>query len=168
MALTELKALADDKFLMLLTCWFLSLIGYKTLWGKRENCWLPVFSPFLTMFSEGFFNGVVKTRDCAVTSQVSEYLGTRQSLRAIRKIQDTRVQRNDRYSALYLVMNEGNLTLSSDIWGGGGFYNEKGYEPYSLTIIKNVLCILLLLLQILLYLSAFECNTTSDCLNHTV
>ena len=35
--------------------------------------------------------------------------------------------------------------------------------PYSPTIFKNVLC---LVLQIFLYLAVFECNTTSDWLNH--
>ena len=38
-------------------------------------------------------------------------------------------------------------------------------RPYSPTILMNVLC---LILQIYLYLEAFECNTTSDWLNHTV
>ena len=28
--------------------------------GKRRKCWLPAFSHFLTMFSEGFFFRVVK------------------------------------------------------------------------------------------------------------
>ena len=37
--------------------------------------------------------------------------------------------------------------------------------PYSPTILKNILC---LILQIFLVLEAFECNTTSDWLNHTV
>ena len=31
---------------------------------KRRKCWLPAFSPFLTMFSKGFFCRAVKTRDC--------------------------------------------------------------------------------------------------------
>ena len=37
--------------------------------------------------------------------------------------------------------------------------------PYSPTILKNVLS---LVLQIFLFLHAFECNTTSDWLNHMV
>ena len=37
--------------------------------------------------------------------------------------------------------------------------------PYSPTILKNVLC---LVLQVCLYLAALECNTTSDWLNHMV
>ena len=36
--------------------------------GKRRKCWLPAFSPFSTMFSKGFFLGVVKSRDCVVKS----------------------------------------------------------------------------------------------------
>ena len=38
-------------------------------------------------------------------------------------------------------------------------------NPYSLTTLKNVLSIIL---QIFLYLAAFECNTTFDWLNHVV
>ena len=36
--------------------------------GKRRKCWLPEFSPFLTMFSMGFFLRVVKSRYCVVKS----------------------------------------------------------------------------------------------------
>ena len=32
----------------------------KKTCGKRRNCWLPVFSPFPTMFSNGFFLWSVK------------------------------------------------------------------------------------------------------------
>ena len=39
---------------------------------------------------------------------------------------------------------------------------QGSYLP---TILKNVLC---LVLQIFLYLAAFECDTTSDWLNYTV
>ena len=42
---------------------------------------------------------------------------------------------------------------------------EKVYVPYSPTIFKNVLS---LILQTFLYLDAFECNTTSDWLNRMV
>ena len=42
---------------------------------------------------------------------------------------------------------------------------KHGQGTCSLTILKNVLC---LVLQIDLYFAAFECNTTSDWLNHTV
>ena len=36
--------------------------------GKRRKCWLPAFSPFPTMFSEGYFFRVVKSRECVVKS----------------------------------------------------------------------------------------------------
>ena len=31
---------------------------------KRGKCWLPAFSPFLTMFSKASFTWALKTRDC--------------------------------------------------------------------------------------------------------
>ena len=36
--------------------------------GKRSKCWLPAFSPFPTMFLEGFKYRVVTSRDCVVKS----------------------------------------------------------------------------------------------------
>ena len=36
--------------------------------GKWSKCWLPAFSPFPTMFSDGFFFKVVKIPDCEVKS----------------------------------------------------------------------------------------------------
>ena len=36
--------------------------------GKRRKCWLPAFSPFLSMFWKGLFLKVVKSRDCLVKS----------------------------------------------------------------------------------------------------
>ena len=42
---------------------------------------------------------------------------------------------------------------------------EKIQGPHSLTILENILG---LVLQIFLYLEAFECSKTSDWLNHTV
>ena len=42
---------------------------------------------------------------------------------------------------------------------------KKKNGPYSPTILKNVLS---LVLQIFLYLAAFKCNKTSDWLNHAV
>ena len=33
---------------------------------KRRKCWLPAFSSFPTMFSEGYYLRVVKSRDCVV------------------------------------------------------------------------------------------------------
>ena len=38
----------------------------KTHCGKRRKCWLPAFSPFLTMFSKGFLFRVIKSLDCVV------------------------------------------------------------------------------------------------------
>ena len=34
--------------------------------GNRRKCWLPAFSPFPTMFSQGFFLRVIKSRDSLV------------------------------------------------------------------------------------------------------
>ena len=45
----------------------------------------------------------------------------------------------------------------------GALFTHLGL--YSSTILQNVVC---LILQIFLYLEAFECNTTSDWLHHTV
>ena len=38
--------------------------------GKGRKCWLPAFSPFLTMFLKASFLRVVKSRDCVVKSLV--------------------------------------------------------------------------------------------------
>ena len=43
--------------------------------------------------------------------------------------------------------------------------NNGQQSPYSLTILENIPS---LVLRIFLYLEAFECNTTSDWLNHMV
>ena len=32
--------------------------------GKRRKCWLPAFSPFVTVFSKGFLNRAIKNCDC--------------------------------------------------------------------------------------------------------
>ena len=40
--------------------------------GKRRKCWLPAFSPFLTMFSKGFYFSVVGSRDGVVRSYDSD------------------------------------------------------------------------------------------------
>ena len=32
--------------------------------GKRRKCWLPVFSPFPTMFSKALHFRIGKSRDC--------------------------------------------------------------------------------------------------------
>ena len=36
----------------------------KKYCGKRRKCCLAAFSPFPTMFSKGFLNRVVESRDC--------------------------------------------------------------------------------------------------------
>ena len=38
--------------------------------GKRRKCWLPAFSPYLTMFSKGLFLRIVKSYDCVVKDYV--------------------------------------------------------------------------------------------------
>ena len=40
--------------------------------GKRRKCWLPAFSPSLTMFLKGFFFRVVKSRDYELNSHEKE------------------------------------------------------------------------------------------------
>ena len=45
-------------------------VRVENIVGKGEKCWLPVFSPFPTMFSKGFFCGVVKSLDCMVKELV--------------------------------------------------------------------------------------------------
>ena len=45
--------------------------------GKRRKCWLPAFSPFLTMFSKGFFaqghvaKGKIPTMTLTITSNLA-------------------------------------------------------------------------------------------------
>ena len=43
-----------------------ALESVENIVGKGENCWLPAFSPFPTMFSKGLFPRVLKNRDCVV------------------------------------------------------------------------------------------------------
>ena len=43
-------------------------LGKRRHCGKRRKCWLPAFSPFLTMFSKGFFPKVIESRDCVLKS----------------------------------------------------------------------------------------------------
>ena len=60
--LPELKASADDILdVATMTKYVLHRVENS---GKRRKCWLPAFSPFPTMFSKGFFHGVVKRWDC--------------------------------------------------------------------------------------------------------
>ena len=51
-------------------------------YGKRRKCWLPAFSPFPAMFSEGFLLRVIKSLDCVEkenTTQSFNFLSTTQS-----------------------------------------------------------------------------------------
>ena len=63
----KLKALADDKVNVIIRLKF-ALERVENIVGKMRKCWLPAFSPFPTMFSEGYFFRVVKIRDCVVKS----------------------------------------------------------------------------------------------------
>ena len=62
---SELKAFADDKIIVTKRLKFGMRKGGKHC-GKRRKCWLPAFSPFPTMFSEGYLLSVIKRRDCVV------------------------------------------------------------------------------------------------------
>ena len=63
LALTKLKAFADDKIIVI----EIYLEKKKKHCGKRRNCWLPAFSPFPTMFSKTFLiSRGVKSRNFAV------------------------------------------------------------------------------------------------------
>ena len=41
----------------------------ENIGGKRKKCWLPAFSPFLTMFSYACFPRGFKNRDCVGVKQ---------------------------------------------------------------------------------------------------
>ena len=55
-------AFADDKIIMTQKLKIL-LERVENIVGKRRKCWLPAFSPFLTMFSDTFFSAGVKSWD---------------------------------------------------------------------------------------------------------
>ena len=59
---TKLKAFADDK--LNVTIMTIFLFDKEENTGKRRKCWLPSFSPFPTMFSEGFFYRIVNSCAC--------------------------------------------------------------------------------------------------------
>ena len=59
-----LKAFADDKLNLAKKLEF--ALGRVENCGKRIKCWLPAFSPFPTMFSEGLYLKFVKSRDHVV------------------------------------------------------------------------------------------------------
>ena len=62
---SKLKAFADDKLNLAEKIEICFGKGRKHC-GKRRKCWLPAFSPFPTVFSEGFYFRDVKSRDCMV------------------------------------------------------------------------------------------------------
>ena len=64
---SNLKAFADNKLNLAEKLKFV-LGRVETIVRKRRKYWLPVFSPFPTMFSKGFFFRVVKLWDCEVKS----------------------------------------------------------------------------------------------------
>ena len=65
--LSKLKAFADDKISVTQKLKFFFGKGRKHC-GNRRKCWLPAFSPFLTMFTIGYFLRVMKSRDHVVKS----------------------------------------------------------------------------------------------------
>ena len=63
---TKFKSLTDDK--LKVAKMIISLFDRVENTGKWRKCWLPVFSPFPTVFSKSFFLRAVKSRDCEVKS----------------------------------------------------------------------------------------------------
>ena len=64
---SKLKAFADDKNKYKLKKEILLGMGRKHCGKMRKRkCWLPALSPFPTMFSNGFFFGVVESQGCVV------------------------------------------------------------------------------------------------------
>ena len=60
---SKLKTFADDKiYVTKKLCYGMS----RKHCEKRRKCWLPAYSPFLTMFSKVLFFRVDKSRDCVV------------------------------------------------------------------------------------------------------
>ena len=63
----KLQAFADNKInATLQEMFFLGLV--ENIVGKGKKCWLPAFSPFLTMFVKDFFFRVIKSREYEVRS----------------------------------------------------------------------------------------------------
>ena len=59
----KLKAFADDKINVTQILKFVLKVVENIVrkhCGKRRKCWLPAFSPFLTILSKAFFLRVVK------------------------------------------------------------------------------------------------------------
>ena len=59
-----MKAFASDSLIVELEIPIFYSEQSRIQCGKRQKCWLRVFSPFDTMFSKAFFSGVVKTLYC--------------------------------------------------------------------------------------------------------
>ena len=63
----RLKKIADDKINLIQKLKF--VYGWvENIVGKGKKCWLPAFSPFSTMLSEGIYLVIVKTQDRVVKS----------------------------------------------------------------------------------------------------
>ena len=67
---SKLKIFADSKINVTEKLKFV-LGRIKKHCGKRRKCWLPAFSPFLTLFSKGYFLQVVKILDCVVRNEAT-------------------------------------------------------------------------------------------------
>ena len=64
---SKLKAFADNKSNVIEKLKF--VLGWvENIVGKGENAGFPAFSPFPTLFSNGFLCRVVKSCDCVVKS----------------------------------------------------------------------------------------------------
>ena len=64
---SKMKKSADEKLKAIQLAKFV-LDKTENIGGKRGKCWLPSFSSFSPMFSNGFFFRVVKSRDRVVKS----------------------------------------------------------------------------------------------------
>ena len=65
MDVTTSKAFANDK-LNVAKNTFSPFDRVRKHCGKRRKCWLPAFSPVLTVFCKALFFRVVKSQDCVV------------------------------------------------------------------------------------------------------
>ena len=65
--MSKFKEFADDKTNGTQKLKF-DLESVKKHCEKWRKCWLPVFSPFPTMFLKGFSYSVIKSCDCVVMS----------------------------------------------------------------------------------------------------
>ena len=72
--MTKLKAFADDRKNVAQM-----MISVFNRVEKRRKCWLPAFSSFLTMFSKGFFLGIIKSHGLSGKSKVFVTASTKKS-----------------------------------------------------------------------------------------